>query len=1098
MAWATSGAPHVVTPDDNAQLGFELPEGESHWPPHARFPYNFDGVSVGQQIKADLMESANPLVITGYASIEELLDFLSSRARRETQEPSSLVRLLIGVEPTRPQKGYRGLPGTDLQQEVLDYWLDRGISLLHCREVLDSIALLKRGGLEVRLSDSSRVHAKIYATEEAVTIGSSNFTDPGLRRNLEGNARFLSASEPVRHAEALGLAEGFWSLGKDYTEGFAELLESLLQKVSWREALSRACAELLEGEWGRRMLDSRADGPGLWPSQEAGITQALWVLENVGSVLVADATGSGKTKLGAQLLRALQERNTKIGRRRIQLPVVVCPPPLKTQWKEELADAGEAASVFSHGVLSRKLSGRRNEIERSLRATQVLTVDEAHNFLNRASNRSRLLYGNVADHVILHTATPINRGARDLLSIVDLLGADNFDDDVLKVVSRLARRRGRATAQAISPGEKEVVRRALQQFVVRRTKDDFNALIDREPDQYVNSLGQLCRYPRHVAKIFERDDPPEDRRLAAAIRETAKRLRGVLNLQSKLRMPGFLRMEGWTDERFLMMRLGGARALAAYQVRSRLRSSKLAMIEHIRGTAFVESEFGLEGAKTSRSGDILSRLREVRGAPPKSELETPLPVWLSDPVEHSLVVDLEIATYEKLLGLAQQMSDYRMESNADYLRGLLARHDRILAFDSHLISLHYLQKLLADDREMQVALATGEMGPAERRRFGQRFELGAEGRGVIGLCSDALAEGLNLQGASAVVHLDLPSVIRLLEQRTGRVDRMDSPHQEIEVHWPDEPKEFSLRSDERLFWRLGEVKDLLGSNVPVPEGFRDYQADEGEYVEIQQLIDAVEEGPGPEGRVSLSDAFERVRGLISGPSSIVPEDVYEQIRQATAKVVSSVAVVPSDRPWVFLAIGAHDRTVPRWAFVNISKADELVLFSSLDQVADEVRARLVTDPQDQTFDVAASDLLSDAIELMEEKHRSLLPRRKQRALEEMSVVLKEYVRQARDSGEQERLALLTRILGLVEPRNGETRIDLEPVAEWWLEVIRPEWYQYLASRLGRQPARLKGLRRGLKKDPIPTARLSGFERLPLTNAPLDRRVVAAIVGVPRS
>lgn len=1075
-----------------------LPEGEVQWPPHARFPYNFGGETVGRQITADLTDSQKPLIITGYASLEELLAFFGVQEGKTQADPTSpqRIRLLIGVEPTRPNHSILGPWEKDLQQELLDYWLDRGISLLHCREVLAALSLLEKGSLEVRLSDSSRIHAKIYATEQAVTIGSSNFTNPGLRRNLEGNARFLCSEEPERYSEAMNLAENLWSLGKDYNGPFRNLLESLLRKVTWQEALARACSELLEGEWGRHEVDPLAEGPRLWPSQESGITQALWVLENVGSVLVADATGSGKTKLGAQLLRALQDRNARIGRRRIQLPVVVCPPPLRAEWKEELADAGESASVFSHGVLSRQASGRRPEIERSLRATQVLTVDEAHNFLNRASKRSQLLYGNVADHVILHTATPINRGARDLLSIVDLLGADNFDDNVLEVVTRLAKGRVRSAQSPISPSDKEVIRKALQQFVVRRTKDDFNALIDQEPDQYVNALGQQCRFPRHAARVFSRSDPPEDCMLAQQIRETARSLRGILNLQSDLSVPRFLRLEGWTDERYLLMRVGGARALAAYHVRSRLRSSKIAVIEHIRGTAFAEEQFDLRGAKGTKSGNLLERLENIRGKPPKSTLKIDLPSWLSDPGDHSMIVDHEISTYQKLLELAQKISDHRMEENVAYLRELLAAHDRILAFDSHLISLHYLHRRLQDLGERKVALATGEMGAAERRRFAEKFRLGADGRRVIGLCSDALAEGLNLQGASAVVHLDLPSVIRLLEQRTGRVDRMDSPHEEIEVHWPDEPDEFKLRSDERLFWRLGEVEDLLGSNVPIPEEFKDYAADQGEVLEVHQIIDAVEKGPSPEGRVTLSDAFQRVRGLVSGPDSIVWEGVYDRIRRATAKVISSVAVVPSDQPWVFLAVGASDRTIPRWALVGHADGVDPALFTSLDEVAEEVRGRLTAHPGDVDFDLFASELLTKAIHVLQEEHLSLLPRRKRRALEELNWVLKAYSREAKEKGDQRRSAITRRILNVMNPSGREPRVDLEPIAEWWLELIRPEWYDYLLQKRGYRPARLKGLRKRLKKEPISTDRLGTFEGISLGVTPLDRRVVAAIVGVP--
>ena len=54
----------------------------------------------------------------------------------------------------------------------------------------------------------------------------------------------------------------------------------------------------------------------------------------------------------------------------------------------------------------------------------------------------------------------------------------------------------------------------------------------------------------------------------------------------------------------------------------------------------------------------------------------------------------------------------------------------------------------------------------------------------IALCSDAMNEGINLQGGSAVVQFDMPTTLRVAEQRVGRVDRMDSPHDRIEVFWP--------------------------------------------------------------------------------------------------------------------------------------------------------------------------------------------------------------------------------------------------------------------------------------------------------------------------
>ena len=1105
------------------QLQLDLSAPLRRWPAAERFPHNFGGTTVGERLRADLERCADPLLITGYASLESLLDLLLARAERGGMEPRDSagggdggraaaspadvsvspgrMRLLLGVEPAAVRAG-RGDGGAPIDQAIMDYWLERGISLLRGGGVLAALDLLDRGRLEVRISGAMRVHAKIYVAGPVVTLGSSNYTPAGLRRNIEGNVRFEADEEPERFSEACELAEAIWSEGRDFAEGFRALLERLLRKVTWREALARACAELLEGEWAERYTHLGGGTSGaLWPAQEMGIAQAMWVLENVGSVLIADATGSGKTRLAAHLLRALQERNWSTGRIRSLSPVVVCPPYLGPVWRRETLEAGQGVAVFSHGVLSRSGSDHRSEVELALAGAQILSVDEAHNFLNRSSERSRVLYGNAADHVILLTATPINRGARDLLAIVDLLGADNFDDRVLKIVWELARPGARTTRRRLSGEEREAVRGALQDFVVRRTKDDFNALIDREPERYRNALAEPCRFPEHRAVVFPRDEPKDDRARAVAIREKAKNLRGLVNLRGRIRLPSFLAYEGWSEERFLRMRLTGARALAAYQILSRLRSSREALVEHLLGTTEAEHRFGLPPlGKASRTGDVIGTLQRIRGRPPRSSLEVELPEWLVDREAHARAVDEEIETYRDILRQAEHISDHRREANARYLVDLLERHERIIAFDSHLISLYALSAALAGREDVEVVTVTGEGGMAPRRRFSRKFALGAEGRRVIGLCSDALAEGLNLQGASAVVHLDLPSVIRVLEQRVGRVDRMDSPHRAIEVHWPDEPPEFSLGSDERLLWRLQEVEDLLGSNVPLPEELRDALSGTGEPVPVREVIDAVERGEvQPVARLTLSDAFAPVRALVQGRRALVPDDVYEALRRSEARVLSAVAVVRARRPWVFLAIGAADRGVPRWTLVDLSGEGKTppAPLRSLDAVAEALRARLAEEGADADFDRNATELLREAIEVVSGAEVTLLPRRKRRALDEMRRVLMRYRADARKADDGERVAVVDGLLALADPVRRTGDVALDRLAEWWLELVRPVWYAFLVSRRGRKPALLRSIRKTLIDEPLSTEQLRSVERVPLGVIPLERRVVAAIVGVAR-
>ena len=149
--------------------------------------------------------------------------------------------------------------------------------------------------------------------------------------------------------------------GPPWDAELRELLELLLRQVSWQEALAQACGVLLEGEWASRYLDATAGvGAALWPSQRSGIAQALWIIETVGSALVADATGSGKTRMGAHLVRAVRDRMWSTGRARRDLAVVVCPPAFERTWQHEANVSGVNLKTVSHGLLSRSAAtGRR-------------------------------------------------------------------------------------------------------------------------------------------------------------------------------------------------------------------------------------------------------------------------------------------------------------------------------------------------------------------------------------------------------------------------------------------------------------------------------------------------------------------------------------------------------------------------------------------------------------------------------------------------------------------------------------------------------------------------------------------------------------------
>lgn len=498
------------------------------WPELGRFPLNLDNAHVADIIQTDLRAAHDPLIITGYSGLDRVIDFVSDC------DPTVSVRIVFGSEPFPSRRETFELGGHSFSKEIENYWLKRGISLLLSAKLIHCIERLESGKLLARYvgTTSTRLHAKIYCTEEAATVGSSNFTRPGMESQLEANARFTTKADAARHRELKAIAENYWQLGRDYNKELIELLNRLLRLVTWREALARACAELLEGEWAQAYLRGEylPEEGKLWPSQRQGIAQALYILTRQGSVLIADATGSGKTRMGVHLIGAVADHNLRSGRMRHGKSLMVCPPAVASAWESESHLAGIHLDVYSHGVLSHTKSRKHELTIEALRRAQILNIDEGHNFLNFKSTRTQNLLRNMADHVLLFTATPINRSVVDLLRIADMLGADNLADSTLRMFRKLLAAKN--INRSLEDEEIEILRGEIKRFTVRRTKRLLNRLIDREPDKYTDRSGRRCRFPKHKAKIYKLHESDNDRTLAAEIRVLADQLSAVAHFQN--------------------------------------------------------------------------------------------------------------------------------------------------------------------------------------------------------------------------------------------------------------------------------------------------------------------------------------------------------------------------------------------------------------------------------------------------------------------------------------------------------------------------------------------------------------------------------------
>ncbi len=462
------------------------------------------------------------------------------------------LRLLLGDEPeagsdlglrelgAKPAKGLiRDLANTNFNAQTL-------------RQVEDLIAFLRQDQVQVRLYQQGFLHAKCYLfytgggfarfEPVAAIVGSSNFTQAGLRSNKELNLSHranLSPDEvsPERLAGLLEKEERALLQPLDEQQrGTAANLPGIIaiqQLADWYEqqwqtarAFKDELIELLDAsKFGRKAYTpyqvylksifeyfhadlERADeqqsstrsAVDLSEFQEDAVKRARRILARYDGVMIADSVGLGKTWIGKKLLEdyAYHLRYKA---------VVICPAALQKMWQDELMSASIAAQIITQEVL-----GREEFDGSALLDADVVLIDESHNFRNRNAQRyeslERLLAGNQRrgsvsgerKKVILLTATPINNTVFDLYHQLNLItGGDRsfFATAAIGDLQRYFLVARRATRQQES---NIALFNLLEEIVIRRTRPFI-----KQAYPNATSKGQPMHWPERALRTVRYD-----------------------------------------------------------------------------------------------------------------------------------------------------------------------------------------------------------------------------------------------------------------------------------------------------------------------------------------------------------------------------------------------------------------------------------------------------------------------------------------------------------------------------------------------------------------------------------------------------------------
>lgn len=402
-------------------------------------------------------------------------------------------------------------------------------------------------------------------------------------------------------------------------------------------------------------------------------------------------------------------------------PAIVAPAALRTMWRRACA----AAALSPVAILSLESLGRRGWTPpASLARAALLVVDEAHHVRNRRTRRWRALAALCAERpVLLLSATPVHNAPRELRALLALF---------------LGSAAERADVSA------HVVRRPLPDDGDRPAVDDRGTLPVRTDPSL---LRELLALPPPL---------PDDARMG----EGAGALATLGLVRAWASSDGALRAA-------LRRRLTRTAAIAAILAEGR-RPEPGELARWIAGDGVVQ--LGLPGlAPATGAGDV---------APLRDAVERHAAAL------HALLVRLDAASPRAGADAIR----------AAHLARLLADPTaRIVAFSHAARTVQTLFQRLRWTAGVAMLtgngarVAGGTLSRAEvLARFAPRAQGARQARAAedvrLLLATDLLSEGVNLQDANVVVHLDLPWTAARMAQRVGRVVRQGSPHTVVRVY----------------------------------------------------------------------------------------------------------------------------------------------------------------------------------------------------------------------------------------------------------------------------------------------------------------------------
>ncbi len=794
---------------------------------------NQKDITMQKILNSEIPHAQNIDISTGYFDVKGYGMLRNTLDKAATDKLFSM-RLLLGKEAILPQEGpfekYAKKYNESIAESSLKTNLDdTELSVRSRDDTTALIKLLQQENIHVRLGASRFNHSKCYILgNNSVFIGSSNLTAGGMTGNYELNAGLY---QPGIAEQTRQWFDRMWSTAEDTKQQLIDVLQRSKFGAPaepyevYMKMLFERFRPLLE-----QVDPDTRENKTLTKFQQDAIHAAMFIVSEFGGVMIADATGLGKTNMGIEMVR---QKVLKEGKK----VLLVAPAQvLHSMWTEKLKEV----DINIRETLTMESLGREDIINTlgKYRNIDLVLIDESQNFrskgANRRTNLMKLMSIGKRKQVILLTATPINNSLMDLYYQISIIsgGEDHYFYRHTGIPDLYKHMRDAANKDLAQGLEK--IQQLLDFIMVRRTrsyikevyKDDKigNKAIkfpthDYSPIKYdladlfgnifkkiLDDIGQLTMAPYGLGRYDKRLSEEEQEKYRAAghlqvtllLKRFESSVEAVrISLENKVNLYRYIKKV--IDEGKILRVRDFNKIMTKWSSAESSKDPDLDTDEDEKMKFFLDAIAGIQKEEMGKNYNVKT---------------------LRDDIQKDMTI---------LENLLDEVKKITVDTKIDRVIETILREQalytfskKVLIFTEYTATARYVTKKLREKFPQNVIeCITGNTRQETRINYIRRFSPNANLLEDETLDSDeidilvsteVLSEGQNLQDCNYVINYDLPWNPMRIVQRTGRVDRLTSKYDVIHTRacYPDKELDGILKLMGKLLDKINVANEVIG------------------------------------------------------------------------------------------------------------------------------------------------------------------------------------------------------------------------------------------------------------------------------------------------